>query len=95
MKAYIIKYALTKGIIECEATINENDKNSIETRLNNMRVTFWTEGKEWVKTKEEAIKIAEEMKTNKIQKLQIQIAKLRSKDIDFKKIENGKIIDIE
>lgn len=73
MKAYITKYALTKGILEKEA--EECGNGMIATR-EKWNAYFHGEGKEWHRTKEEAIKRAEEMRKKKICSLEKQIEKL-------------------
>lgn len=72
MKAYITKYALTKGIIEIEnPEFYENYIviSNIEPLINPV---------DWFRTKQEAINRAEEMRVNKIASLRKQIAKLES-----------------
>ena len=72
MKAYITKYALTKGIIEIEnPEFYENYIviSHIEPIINPV---------DWFRTKQEAIHRAEEMRVKKIASLRKQIAKLES-----------------
>ena len=70
MKAYITKYALTKGIIEIEnPEFYENYIviSHIEPIINPV---------DWFRTKQEAIHRSEEMRVNKIASLMKRIAKL-------------------
>ena len=70
MKAYITKWALTKGIIEVDnPEFYENYLviSHIEPLINPV---------DWFRTKQEAINRAEEMRVNKIASLRTQIAKL-------------------
>lgn len=77
MKVWITKYALTKGIIEEEAEICL-DHNGVPYKTNMIDTknygTFHYE--EWHKTKEQAIKMAEDMRKKKIESLKKQITKL-------------------
>ena len=72
MKAYITKWALTKGIIEVDnPEFYENYLviSHIEPLINPV---------DWFRTKQEAIHRAEEMLVNKIASLRKQIAKFES-----------------
>lgn len=70
MKAYVTKWALTKGIIEVDnPEFYENYLviSHIEPLINPV---------DWFRTKQEAIHRSEEMRVNKIASLRKQIAKL-------------------
>lgn len=72
MKAYVTKWALTKGIIEVEnPEFYENYIviSNIDPLINPV---------DWFRTKQEAINRAEEMRVNKIASLMKQIANLES-----------------
>jgi len=72
MKAYVTKWALTKGIIEVEnPEFYENYIviSNIDPLINPV---------DWFRTKQEAINRAEEMRVNKIASLMKQIAKFES-----------------
>jgi hypothetical protein len=74
MKAYIIKYALTAGIIE--TGIAENLDN-VRIRANiGMASDYFHKG-EWFPTRELAISRAEIMRDHRIQALEKQIARLK------------------
>lgn len=76
MKAWVSKYALTKGIFEIEAKEHTPvDKNTI-IDINNCSERFCGEGREWHKTKKEALERAESLKQMKINNLKRQIEKL-------------------
>lgn len=75
MKVYITKYALSQGIFEKEA--KECGNGMIATR-EKWSAYFYGEGKEWHRTKEGAIKRAEEMREKKILSLKKQITKLEN-----------------
>jgi len=74
-KYWISKYALTQGIFEIESNSDPSEK-LISHRLNGMTVSYYEEGKEWHKTKEEAIARAKDLKIKKIANMKKQIAKL-------------------
>ena len=76
-KVWITKYALTTGISEKEVKI-DNDCVSV---INNQGEYYFGEGKDWHKTKESAIKRAEEMRKRKIANVEKQLQKL--KDMKF------------
>lgn len=73
MKVWITNYALTKGILEKEATECGDGMINTGEKLGNF---FHGEGDEWHRTKESAIKKAEEMRLKKIASLKNQIVKL-------------------
>ena len=74
MKIYITKYALTKGIIEADGQIEDNCV-SVRDLNNSLTTQYFHEG-EWYDNKNDAIKKAEEMRLNKIDRLKNQIKKL-------------------
>lgn len=76
MKAYISKYALTKGIFEVEA---EECGDITIYILQGYIIGGYFHGIGWHTTRAEAIKRAEEMRLKKIESLKKQIAKLEKK----------------
>jgi len=78
MKVYITKYALTQGIYETEAEeCGAEFKGMIRTGKEYSSY-YHGEGKDWHRTREGAIKRAEEMRERKIQSLRKQIQKLEN-----------------
>lgn len=74
MRVWITKYALTTGIYEIEAEITENGS---AFDMHASLPTFYNkEGKDWHRTKEDAIQKAEAMRQKKIVSLKKQIEKL-------------------
>lgn len=85
MKVYITKYALTSGVFSGEAEIckdTSTDMAIVRGKDFNQFDQYY-HGKNWHKTKEEAIARAETMRENKLVSLKKQIQKI--KGIDFKK----------
>lgn len=74
MKVWITKYALTDGIVEKECEYFED--GSVREIGNSFPIYYHGEGKDWHRTKESAIKKAEEMRNKKIESLKKQIKKL-------------------
>lgn len=74
MKVWITKYALTSGVIETEGTVSISFPDMLDAK--GFANYLHGEGKEWHKTKESAIKRAEEMRQKKIESLKKQIKKL-------------------
>lgn len=72
-KIWVTKYALTSGIFEAEAEIDEDwNMASIPSRT----YLSTLHGKDWHRTVEEAMKRAEEMRVKRIASLRMQIKKL-------------------
>lgn len=75
-KAFITKYALTKGILEITASYSLTGSDMIhDTDLQG--VYYHGEGRQWHKTRAEAVKHANEMRLKKITTLQKQLVRLR------------------
>lgn len=74
MKVWITKYALTKGILEKEC--EDRGNGAVKEAENRFPIYYHREGDEWHRTKESAIKKAEEMRQKKIASLKKQIEKL-------------------
>jgi hypothetical protein len=79
-KVYLVKYALTKGITE--ETVNENFRRG-PTLFGRGYYIFET-GREVAATKEEALKIAEVIRLNKIQSLRKSLCKLEKMKFEIK-----------
>lgn len=79
-KVYITKYALTQGIYEMKVEGKSDDGKSVYGKAWNE--AFYGEGKEWCRTKEEAIRRAEEIREKKIDSLKKQIEKLKTLKFD-------------
>ena len=73
-KIFIFKYALTKGIIEVDAKIEQGIHE--EYAMVKDWIGFIWLNRDYVHTKEEALKKAEEMRLKKIKSLKKQIVKL-------------------
>jgi hypothetical protein len=83
MKVYVSKYALTIGILERDAEYSHPNPDMIRAASNEF---YHVEGREWhrtreeaVKRAEEAVKRAEEMRLAKIASLRKKIAELEKK----------------
>lgn len=79
-KIFVFKYALTKGIIEIDA------KTEQDTYEEYAMVRDWIGliqlNRDYVHTKEEALKKAEDMRLRKIESLKKQIVKLEKMKFD-------------
>ncbi|MEL7494169.1 MAG: hypothetical protein AAGJ95_09435 [Cyanobacteria bacterium J06554_11] len=78
VKVWITKYALTKGIQEAEAETWANHKGMVSVPKWGALATFHGEGREWHRTRESALKRAEEMRLRRIASLEKQLDKLRA-----------------
>lgn len=81
MKAWITKYALTKGIQEIEAEVCENVSADMIKDLSyeaRWQPYYHGEGREWHRTRSGAIARAEEMRQKKIASLKKQIKKFEA-----------------
>ena len=79
MKIYIFKYALTKGIIEVEANVDENGYASYKE--NGSLFSAGRQGVSWATSLDEAVSMSEAMRNKKIRSLQKQILKLETKQL--------------
>lgn len=84
MMYFITKYALTEGIRTVDATLIEHcDNESMIGQVQagghsgSLRQYFHGEGKEWHRTRSDAVKRAEEMRAAKIKSLEKSLAKLQ------------------
>lgn len=73
-KAFITKYALTDGIKEVEVEVCDEYPGMVKG--SGLFALYHGEGKEWHRTRESAVKKAEEMRVNRIASLKKQITKL-------------------
>lgn len=80
MRIYNTKYALTDGIKEIEVN-KENIEDDGYVFVNKDGLSYFLRKNEWAKTKEEALKAAEEMRNKKISSLQKKIKKLEKMEI--------------
>lgn len=80
MKVWIAKYALTKGIYECEVTSCAPDHPDMVYTINSWRIYF--HNNEWFPTREEAVNRALAMIAAKQQAIKKQLTKLN--DLAFK-----------
>ena len=75
-KVWISKYALTQGIYEMEIDHMSEDGRAVYGKA--WTEAYHGEGREWHRTKEDAVKRAEEMRIRKIKSLEKQIEKIKS-----------------
>jgi len=80
-KVWITRYALTEGIYEKEAKVCINVSEDMIEVIGSNGMYFHGEGKDWHRTKESAIKRAEEMRKKKITSVEKQLQRL--KDMKF------------
>lgn len=73
MKIYSTKFLFTHGIVECDADISYGTAITNKTKDCGYTMYLHGEGKEWHRTKESAIKRAEEMRIRKIKSLNKKI----------------------
>lgn len=71
---FVTKYALTQGILEIKAI--ELKDGMIKHIDRGHTVYYLGEGREWHRTKDEAVKKANELREKKLASLKKQIAKL-------------------
>jgi hypothetical protein len=76
MKAYITKYALTKGIQEVDDALAAWRTDMIHVKSLGEFAVFHGEGREWHRTRESAVKRALVMRDKKIASLRKAIGKL-------------------
>jgi len=80
MKVWITKYALTNGIIEVDGDISTCSTKLFTYRhgAGTFMQSAYGEGKEWHRTREEAVVRAEEMRITKLKSLDKSIKKISS-----------------
>jgi len=82
MTVWIVKYALTRGIFEttaeqCLDTQPNGSMIQVKTSLHR-REYYHGEGRQWCRTKSEAMEIARKMRDRKVRALQTQLAKIQA-----------------
>jgi len=75
MKAYITKYALTKGIFEEEGEVKPNCPDLLIVRVKGK--PHFYRGKEWHTSRTDAEERAEAMRARRVEKLKAQLEKLQ------------------
>lgn len=79
MKLFFSKYALSTGIIEADGVIHEGSCAGMATTKENGHTSHYHgEGREWHRTRDEAMKRAEIMRKQKIESLKRSIRKLEA-----------------
>lgn len=73
-KVFVTKYALTAGIEEVEVEACEGSSGMVKGP--SVFEYYHGEGREWHRTRESAVKKAEDMRARKLESLNKQIAKL-------------------
>jgi hypothetical protein len=81
IKVWVVKFALTKGIYEIEANVCDTDPsgNMIAEKGNVYGGYLHGKGRQWCGTREEAVMVAEKMRSAKIASIKKQLAKLEKK----------------
>lgn len=79
-KIFVFKYALTKGIMEVDAKIEQGAYEEY-AQVKDWIGFIWL-NRDYVHTKEEALKKAEDMRLKKIESLKKQIVKLEKMKFD-------------
>lgn len=82
MRAFVTKYALSKGILEVEGSRRDKGRGLIVWTNGHMQFFY---GNDWHETREAALARAEQMRDNRVKSLRKQIARLESLTWD----ENG------
>ena len=83
MKAFVTKYALTKGILEVEGEFKDEFDMLIVGRSSGWTQCFHKEGRDWHRTFEAAKERAEMMRVAKRESLRKSMARLNK--LDFSK----------
>lgn len=78
MKAFITKYALSSGITEQEVEYVGGATQMVSWKIDGWSNTAHHEGKDWTRTKDEAITRANFMRLKKIQSIKKQIKNLEA-----------------
>lgn len=76
--AWISKHALGKGIFVGEFCVEPINPNVISKTISDELEIYFTEGVEWHRTQEEAIKRADFMRIKRIQQLKKELDRLES-----------------
>lgn len=85
MKIYVTKWALTQGVIEVDAEINDDGTLVSWGRMS----SAYGEGRQWHRDAASALRRAEEMRKAKIASLKKQLARLERKvSFEIVKVES-------
>lgn len=76
MKIFISKYALSRGVFEAEADVDDNGF-AVVRKPGSFSEYYHGEGRDWCRTREQAFQVAEAMRVKKIASLKQQIGKLK------------------
>ena len=87
-RAWISKYALTKGVFEIEA--EEPEGSPIIYDVNNRYFTVYGEDRGWHRTPGAALGRAEEMRVAKLKSLDKQLKKLRTMTFKVRPLDQDK-----
>ncbi|MGK9167913.1 hypothetical protein KXR53_16520 [Inquilinus limosus] len=77
VKVWITKYALSAGIQEVEGELSGAPADMIVVQSQMGTVYYHGEGRDWHRTREEAVARAEEMRKKRVASLKKQITKLK------------------
>ena len=81
-KAWITKYALTKGVLVLNVEQYGRFGNLVCDPLNRWHDSYHGEGRDWHRTRESAVKRVAEMRKAEIASLRKQIARLHKAEIE-------------
>lgn len=81
MEVFVTKYALTVGIFRSK-TDDTTDSETITVKSTDSFNAYYGKG-QWVKTKEEAISVAEDMRRRKLKSLKKQILRIKAINFDL------------
>ncbi|MEK0313730.1 hypothetical protein [Cohnella sp. 56] len=73
MKVWVVRYALSAGIKECEGEVSNTSNDMVVVNRNQF---YHGKNRDWFDNEADAIKAAEAMRQKKIESLRKQIAKL-------------------
>lgn len=84
MKVWISKYALTEGLLQLEVEQSDQFPEMVSDARMHLRA-FHGEGREWHRTRADAVVRAKQMQRDKLRSLQKQIERVKA--IDFGSVE--------
>lgn len=82
MKVWITKYALTQGIFTRDVEKAREYPGLVTVKGSALWDSYHGEGKEWHRTRESAVKRAEQMRDKKIASLEKQLARIKGLSFD-------------
>lgn len=90
---WVTKWALTKGVyqIEVEDCFDTSSKMVKQIRSFHLSCSTYLHGNEWHRTKNDAVKRAEEMRERRLRSLEKQIAKIKSLDFEAQVESKAKV----